>query len=263
MILKTKNLVLGYGNRTVINSIDIGIRKSEIVTIIGANGSGKSTILKAMSRNLKPFAGMVFLEGKPIFNMKSNQVAKKLVILPQNPKIPTDFTVREIVGFGRFPYQKWTARKNSKDNEAIDWAIEVTGIEKLQKRTMDKLSGGEKQRVWLGMALAQEPEILLLDEPTTYLDISFQFQVLELVRKLNQQFGLTVVMVLHDLNQAIRYSDRIIVLKDGQILEDGPPASIAEEGILEKVFRIKVRVFNDDKNNYPWIIPIKSLTEEQ
>lgn len=260
-MLKTDNLVLGYGDRYIVKDIGLHVEKGDLITIIGVNGSGKSTLLKAMSRSIKPLKGMVYLNGKSIFKQDPREVAKKLAILPQMPHVPDDFTVRDLVSYGRYPYHGWNNQMSQEDFKIVDWAIEVTKIQYLQHRMVSTLSGGERQRAWIALALAQQPEILLLDEPTTFLDISYQFEILELIRKLNQKLDLTIVMVLHDLNQAARYSKKIVILKDGKIYKSGSPSEIINKEILEDVFNINVKVFNDDENNCPYFIPISSVEE--
>lgn len=257
-MLKTDDIVLQYGKHRVISGADIDIEKGEVVTIIGANGSGKSTVLKSMSRNLKPFRGTVVLDGKEIFSINTKEVAKKLAVLPQIHSVPDDFSVRDLVSYGRFPYLSAAGRLHHQDFVAIDRAIELTKIGCLQHRLVSTLSGGERQRAWIAMALAQEPEILLLDEPTTFLDISHQFELLELIKRLNAETGLTIVMVLHDLNQAARYSKRLIVLKDGLVYKTGAPEEIITPEILRDVFNIHVRIFRDPEYRCPYYIPLLS-----
>lgn len=253
-MLKTKNLSLGYGDFNIVKDINLKIEEGDFLTIIGVNGSGKSTILKAISRNLKPKEGFIYLDGKLIHKADTKEVASKLAILPQNPKVPDDFTVRDLVGYGRYPYLGLTGRLTHKDIEIIDWAIEATGIENLQHRLVSTLSGGERQRAWIALALAQKTKILLLDEPTTFLDISHQFEILELVKSLNQDFGITIIMILHDINQASRYSKEIAVLKDGSVYKKGKPVDVISKQTLEDVFNIDVKIFNDEQNDCPYFI---------
>ena len=245
----------------IIKDLDLDIKKKDLVTIIGVNGCGKSTLLKSLSRSLKPSKGIVYLDGKSIFKQDTRAVARKLAILPQSPKVPGDFTVRDLVSYGRQPYLGLTSRIKPKDLEIINWSISVSRIEHLQHRFVSTLSGGERQRAWLALALAQQPEVLLLDEPTTFLDISCQFEVLELIKALNIELGITVVMVLHDINQAARYSKTIVALKNGKIFRTGTPDEILTDEILEEVFNIKVRVLRDKDNNCPYFIPISGSYE--
>ncbi len=257
-MLKAEDIVLQYGKHKVIHGADLRIAKGEIVTIIGANGSGKSTILRALSRNLTPAHGTVFLDGKEILSMNTKEVAKKLAVLPQIHSVPDDFSVRDLVSYGRFPHLSPTGRMHHKDFVAVDRAIEMTKMGHLQHRLVSTLSGGERQRAWIAMALAQEPEILLLDEPTTFLDISHQFELLEMIKRLNEDTGLTFVMILHDLNQASRYSKRLIVLKNGNVYRAGSPEEIITPELLGEVFNIQVRIHRDPEFCCPYFIPLQN-----
>ena len=255
-MLKAEDLSTGYGDNLVIKELLLEIKEGDMVTIIGGNGSGKSTLLKSFSRNLRPLGGSIYLDGKSIFKQDTKTIARKLAILPQSPRVPGDFTVRDLVSYGRQPYLGWTGHMGQKDYEVIDWAVSAARIDYLQHRLVSNLSGGERQRAWLALALAQQPRILLLDEPTTFLDIGCQFEVLELVKSLNGRLGITIVMVLHDINQAARYSKIIVVLKNGKIYMKGKPEEIVTEKVLEDVFEVKVRVFKDTDNNCPYFIPV-------
>ncbi|GKX31292.1 iron-dicitrate ABC transporter ATP-binding protein [Vallitalea longa] len=255
-MLRTNSITINYGKNNIIKDLSLNIKKGSINTMIGTNGCGKSTILKALSRNLKPQYGDVYLNGKSIFQMDTKLLAKDMSILPQSPTAPDDFTVFDLVSYGRYPHLDWTAKLHKEDYDIINWSINLTKLEHLKDRQVTTLSGGERQRAWIAMALCQKPKILLLDEPTTYLDISHQFEVLELVKNLNKSMGLTIVMVLHDLNQAARYSDNIIVIKDGNIYKQGPPQNIITEQILQDVFKLDVRIILDEYNNCPFFIPI-------
>ncbi len=255
MLIRVENLHVNYGQKEVLKGVSLNVEKGQIVSIIGPNGSGKSTLLKTLSRCIKPMKGQVYIENQNIFKMPTKLVAKKMAILPQIKNIPTDITVRELVSYGRYPHLKFGQRLEKKDYETIDWAIERTRLEKFKDRHLMTLSGGEQQRAWLAMSLAQEPEILLLDEPTTFLDISYQLELLELVKELNETLRLTVVMVLHDLNQAARFSDNILVLKDGQIWEYNSPDIILNERLLRDVFRVKGHIYQDEINRCPYFIP--------
>src|SRR6056297_125433 len=257
-MLKISNLTMGYEGKRILKDISFDVEKNKITTLIGPNGCGKSTILKALSRAKKPQKGKIFLDSKNILRIDEKKLAKIMSILPQSPKAPDDFSARDLVGYGRYPHMNWLGRLTKKDYDIIDWAIKETKIESLQHRMVSTMSGGERQRAWIAMALAQQPRILLLDEPTTYLDISHQFEVLELVSRLNRDMNITVVMVLHDLNQAARYSDKIIVIKDEKIYKEGKPEEIINKKLLEEVFSIKVKIFEDEENNCPYFIPMKS-----
>jgi iron complex transport system ATP-binding protein len=255
-MLTAENLSLGYGDNLIIQELGLKVEKGELVTIIGVNGSGKSTLLKTLSRSLRPLEGVVYLDGKSIFKQDTRAVAKKLAMLSQSPKVPDDYTVRDLVSYGRYPYLTWNGRMTPQDLEVIDWAITAARIEHLQHRLAYTLSGGERQRAWIALALAQQPEVLLLDEPTTFLDIGCQFEILELVKRLNTEMGITVVMVLHDLNQAARYSKMMVVIKNGRVFKSGRPEEIITEKVLEEVFNVRARVFKDHDNNCPYFIPL-------
>jgi len=257
-MLKINRLSMEYEGKRILDNISFEIEKSKITTIIGPNGCGKSTILKALSKSKKMERGEIFLESKNIQDIEEKHLAKIMSILPQSPKVPDDFSARDLVGYGRYPHMTWMGRLRKQDYEIIDWAIRETKIESLQHRQVSTLSGGERQRAWIAMALAQQPKLLLLDEPTTYLDICNQFEVLELVERLNKEMKMTVVMVLHDLNQAARYSDKIIVVKDEKIYKEGKPEEIINKTLLEEVFNIRVKIFKDKENNCPYFIPIKN-----
>lgn len=259
MVISTENLQVKYGETTALEDVNIHINKGEITTIIGPNGSGKSTLIKVISRCLKPNSGTVYLNGSNIYKINTKNVAKEMAILPQVKNVSGDITVENLVSYGRYPHLNFGKRLGREDNEIIDWAIEQTGLKDFKNRFVATLSGGERQRAWISMALAQKPKILILDEPTTYLDISYQLEVLELVKELNKTLGLTVIMVLHDLNQAARYSDQIYVLKEGRIYEHGEPENIIKSTLLKDIFRIKAHVYEDKVNNCPYFIPYKII----
>lgn len=257
MILQVRNIHISYEKKEVIKNVSFEVKKGEIISIIGPNGSGKSTILKALSRTLKLNKGEILLENKNISSMNTKNIAKKLAILPQTRHTPSDFTVEELVGYGRFPHMGFGNKLNKQDHEIIDWAIEKTDLTAMRYRYVRTLSGGERQRAWIAMALAQKPEILLLDEPTTFLDISYQLETLELIKELNEQLGLTIIMVLHDLNQAIRYSHRIYALKEGCIYSQGESKQLLSETFLREVFKIQGDILLDEKNDCHYLIPQK------
>ncbi len=257
MILKTEGVHINYGSKEIVRNLNLEIKKGEVVTIIGPNGSGKSTILKALSRCLKPSKGKIMIDNKDINKMNTKKLARKLAILPQVRNIPDDFTVETLVGYGRYPHLGFSNKFNKFDYEIIDWAIQKTGLNELRDRKVATLSGGERQRAWIAMALAQKPEILILDEPTTFLDISYQLEVLELVKELNKSLGLTIVMVLHDLNHAARYSDRIYAIKDGEVYKYGSCRNLLDKDILREVFRVEADIFEDTLNDCPYFIPQK------
>lgn len=254
--LETRSLEAGYESRLVLQALELCIGEGEIVALVGPNGSGKSTLLRALGRVLKPRGGAVLLEGKTLAEWPTREVAKQLALLPQGPNLSNDLSVEELVWMGRSPYLGLLGIATPVDREAVDWAIKETAIEPLRPRRVASLSGGERQRVWLAMALAQQPRVLLLDEPTTFLDLSHQFEILDLIRYLNLEHGLTVVMVLHDLNQAARYADRIIVLQDGHVFDEGTPASVLTPETLSRVFGVKSQIMAGPDGIEMVIVPV-------
>ncbi len=261
-MLEVKNLQLSYEDDIVVKNVSFSIEKGTITTLIGPNGCGKSTIFKALTKLKKPDLGSVTLRKKDIKEMTTKDISKQIAFLPQSPIVPNDFTVRDLVGYGRYPHLGWTGRLSKKDQEISEWAISETKLESLQHRHVSTLSGGERQRAWIAMALAQQPKILLLDEPTTFLDIGHQFELLELIHRLNAFLDITVLMVLHDLNHAARYSDKIIALKNGIKFKEGTPREVVSKEVLEGVFDVEVRVFNDSSYNCPYCIPVNSKNKE-
>ncbi|MBP2630482.1 MAG: yusV 1 [Firmicutes bacterium] len=239
MILEAKHLKLQYGVTTIAEDVSFVVEAADIISIIGPNGSGKSTLLKALGRLLKPITGTVFLDNKDIHKLSPAIIAKKLAILPQSAVVPTDMTVYDLVCYGRMPYQRMFADKNNEDLIAIDKALIATGIADMKYRRLDTLSGGERQRAWLALALAQEPEILLLDEPTTYLDIHHQLELMQLVSTLHHKLGITVIMVLHDLNHAARFSNRLVAVKEGKIMADGAVADVFTSETLRALYEVE------------------------
>jgi len=218
------------------------VGEGEVVSLIGPNGSGKSTVLKVLSRMMKSRGGTVYLDGRDIHKLPTAEVARKLSILSQNHVTPPDFTVRELVTYGRIPHQKWYETINNEDSAVVEWAISKTHMQNLAERSVNTLSGGERQRAWLALALAQQPKVLLLDEPTTFLDICHQLEVMALIQDLNAELGLTVVMVLHDINQAAAFSDRIVVIKEGRLVAEGPPLKVLTPELLRSVYRVEAEI---------------------
>lgn len=243
-----------------LEGIDLHINEGEIVSLIGPNGSGKSTLLRLVSRLITPKSGEVILDGRMIGTMKSLDVAKKLAMLPQMQDHQLDLTVQELIEFGRYPHRGAYSKLTKEDEDIIQWAIDVTRLNGYENRVLQSLSGGERQRAWIAMAIAQRPKILLLDEPTTFLDISHQLEVMELVKELNAQFGMTVVMVLHDINQAARYSDRLIVLKRGKIQYDGIPQCVLCREMFQSIFEIDADIYME--NGKTFFTPIRLRKEE-
>lgn len=263
MILEAENIQLGYGKKIIVQDVDIQIYKGQIVSIIGPNGSGKSTIIKVLSRYLKPKKGNVLLENKNIFNLDTKEVARKVAVLPQSKFVPEELLVETLVSYGRYPHLRWGQKLTSQDHEIIEWALEKTDLLKFRDRYINKLSGGERQRVWLAMCLAQKPEVLILDEPTTFLDICYQIELLELIKELNEKLHLTIVMVLHDINQAARYSHKIYTIKDGRVYNYGNPQKIINQEFFKDVFSIKASVFEDLQNDCPFFIPQSSCKNKK
>jgi len=258
-MLKIQDVTLGYKTKEdVIKSVDLNICEGELAVIIGPNGSGKSTLLKSIAGNLKPRKGQILIKDKSLSSYSAKALAQRIAFLPQFPTVPNDYTVRELISYGRFPHLKWTGKMQSTDWDIIDWAMELTHLTTYANRPMAALSGGERQRAWVALALAQQPQILILDEPTTYLDISFQFEVLELIKSLNKKLNITTLIVLHDLNQAARFADRIIVLENGSVVLEGKPDKIIRNGKLESIFQITVGIGKDTYNDCPYLIPLKS-----
>ena len=247
----TDRLEVGYGGRMIIGDMSIDIPDRKITTIIGSNGCGKSTLLKAMTRIISHQSGTVIIDGKQISEIHTKELARKVAILPQSPESASGLTVGELVSYGRFPYQKGFGRLTKKDLEAIEWALEVTATADYKDRPVDALSGGQRQRVWIAMALAQETDIIFLDEPTTYLDMAHQLEVLELLHRLNEEQGRTIVMVLHDLNQAARFADFMITLKQGKIVKMGTPGDIMQAAVLKEVFNIDAVIGEDPRTKKP------------
>ncbi len=252
--LYTEGINIGYGEHLVVKDLSVKIPNKKITTIIGPNGCGKSTLLKAVTRIISHQSGSVILDGKNILRENTKILAKKMAVLPQTPEGTSGLTVGELVSYGRFPYQKGFGRLTQKDYEVINWALEVTGVAEFKFRSVDALSGGQRQRVWIAMALAQETEIIFLDEPTTYLDLAHQLEVLELLQKLNMEQGRTIIMVLHDLNHAARFADYIIALKEGKIVKAGNCEDVINQKILKEVFQIDAEIGRDPRTNKPMCI---------
>ncbi|MEJ5220679.1 MAG: ABC transporter ATP-binding protein [Tepidiforma sp.] len=254
MNLAVERLTLAHGRRDVVRGVSFDIAAGEMVAILGPNGSGKSTLLRGMARLHPPRSGRVLLDGRDIRAMNSRHVARVLAILPQAPSSGLDLTVRELAFRGRYPHQGFLQRVTRHDIEAVEWALEATDALALADRPLAALSGGERQRAWIAMALAQEPRILLLDEPTTFLDVAHQVEVMHLLRRLNAR-GITIVAVLHDLALAGRFTSRIIAIRDGQVAFDGPPSAVLDPEALERVFGVPMLVLPDPDTGLPIPIP--------
>lgn len=254
--LAADTVSLGYGDRVIVDGLSLDIAPGVVTTVIGPNGCGKSTLLKSLGRLLRPRDGQVVLDGKAISAMKTKDVARVVGMLPQTPVAPEGLTVADLVARGRHPHQSWLRQWSADDETEVAAALAQTGIAELADRTLDELSGGQRQRAWISMALAQGTDILLLDEPTTYLDLAHSLEVLDLVDRLHAELGRTVVMVLHDLNLAIRYSDELVVMAAGRIVAQGKPADIVTAELLAEVFGLDATVLTDPVSGRPMIVPI-------
>jgi iron complex transport system ATP-binding protein len=254
--LAAEHVVLGYGERTVVQDLTVQVPPGQITVIVGANACGKSTLLRALARLLRPAAGTVLLDGRDLHQLPTREVARRLGILPQNPVSPEGITVVDLVARGRYPHQGWFRRWTAQDEAALVRAMVATSTMELADRHVDELSGGQRQRVWIAMALAQETEVLLLDEPTTYLDLAHQLDVLDLLATLNRDEGRTIVAVLHDLNQAFRYADHVVAMRAGSLVAAGPPAELATPDLIEEVFGLRSRIIDDPVTGSPLVVPI-------
>ncbi len=254
--LAAEQLSAGYGDRLVIEQLDLIVPPGQVTAIVGANACGKSTLLRSMSRLLAPKAGRVVLDGKAVHRMPAKQLARTLGLLPQSPIAPDGITVADLVGRGRHPHQAVFSRWSAEDELAVAEALEATDTVDLADRSVDELSGGQRQRVWIAMVLAQRTELLLLDEPTTFLDVSHQVEVLDLLIDLNRSRGTTIVMVLHDLNLAARYADHLIAMADGGIHAVGDPTEVLSEETVQAVFGLDSRVITDPVSGRPLMLPI-------
>ncbi|QTD41853.1 ABC transporter ATP-binding protein [Sporosarcina sp. Te-1] len=238
-MIQVDNIQVGYGDKLILEDLSVTIPAGQITTIIGPNGCGKSTLLKAIARVLQVHSGAVYLDGKAIHQTASKEIAKKLAILPQTADAPAGLTVRELIMYGRFPHQSFFGKTSSQDQKMVDWALEATNLQPFAGRPIEALSGGQRQRVWIAMALAQDTDILVLDEPTTYLDMAHQLDVLELLKQLNAAKQKTIVMVLHDVNHASRFSHYLIAMRDGNIITEGKASEVMTAGHLREIFDIQ------------------------
>jgi len=254
--LRADHVSLRYGDDVVVSDLDLDVPSEGVTMIVGANGCGKSTLLRALARLLKPSAGSVLLDGRPIHELSTRTVARTLGLLPQTPLAPDGITVAELVARGRHPHRGWFGQHDAHDDLAVAEALALTGTTELAQRPVDELSGGQRQRVWIAMALAQEPSILLLDEPTTYLDIAHQIDVLDLLVDLSRDRGTAVVVVLHELNLAIRYADHLVAMRDGRIVAAGSPAEIVTPELVAEVFGLDALIVPDPVSNTSLVVPI-------
>ncbi|WP_280184024.1 ABC transporter ATP-binding protein [Nocardia cyriacigeorgica] len=254
--LRADRLRLGYRGRTISEDLSADIPDGSFTVIIGPNACGKSTLLRALARLLAPESGTVLLDGKAISGYPAKEVARRIGLLPQTSTAPDGIRVADLVARGRYPHQSLLRQWSQADAEAVAIAMAATGVTELSARPVDELSGGQRQRVWIAMVLAQDTPVILLDEPTTYLDIAHQIQLLDLCRTLNRESGRTVVAVLHDLNHAFRYADHLIAMRDGQIRAAGPPGEIVTADLVRSVFDLGCRVIEDPETGAPLVIPL-------
>ena len=254
--LEVRGVTLGYADRTVVEDLDLALAPGRITCIVGANACGKSTVLRSMARLLKPRGGQVVLDGHDLHALPTKQVARTLGLLPQSPVAPEGIVVADLVARGRHPHQGALARWTREDDEAVAEALELTGTAEIAERSVDELSGGQRQRVWIAMVLAQQTDLLLLDEPTTFLDVAHQVEVLDLLTDLNRARGTTIAIVLHDLNLAARYADRLVALRAGRLHAAGDPADVLTADVVREVFGMESQVVPDPVSGRPIVLPI-------
>lgn len=255
-LLEARDVSLGYDATPVVHGVDLRVPPGRITVIIGANASGKSTLLRGLARLLPPKGGDIVLDGESLRARRSGEVARTIGMLPQSPVAPDGITVADLVGRGRHPHQGWFRRWNAADESAVDDALAATGTTDLATRPVAELSGGQRQRVWIAMALAQQTDIMLLDEPTTFLDINYQIEVLDLLADLNRQRGTTIVLVLHELNLAARYADHLVAMRHGRIVAEGDPDEVVTAAVVEEVFDLPCEVIADPRTGSPLVVPI-------
>lgn len=254
-VFKVENLSFAYGRHQVIRDLSLTLSKNRITTIIGANGCGKSTLFHLLTKNLQPERGSIFVNGKNIRDIPLKDFAREAAIVHQYNTAPVDLSVEKLISYGRTPYHTMGISKDSNEDEKkIRWAMEITNTEKYKDKAVSQLSGGQKQRVWIAMALAQDTKILFLDEPTTYLDIRYQLQILRLIRKLNREYKITVIMVLHDINQSLYYSDEIIAMKEGRVLKQGKPETVVTGELIRSVYGVSLNMREVDGK--PFVLPV-------
>lgn len=256
IVLTTRQLSLAYDGNTIISDLNLAIPAGQITVLVGPNGCGKSTLLKGLGRLLKPKSGIVYLDSTSIFKLSTKAVAKQMGLLPQGPSAPEGLTVRELVAQGRYPHQSWLKQWSFEDEQQVEAALTITELQNLSERPVDSLSGGQRQRAWIAMTLAQNTQILLLDEPTTFLDLAHQIEVLDLLYDLNQQERRTIVIVLHELNHACRYADHLVAMKAGQVFAQGTPRAVMTEALVKEVFDLDCRIIDDPVAGTPLCIPI-------
>lgn len=265
--IQVDHINVGYTDTLILKELNINIPIGKTTAIIGPNGCGKSTLLKSIGRILDLKKGSIYLDGKEIHKTPTKELASKLAVLPQSPIAPQGLTVEELVSFGRYPYQKGFGKLTQQDKEIITWAIDATNLREIRFKSVDSLSGGQKQRVWIAMALAQETDIILLDEPTTYLDMAYQLEVLELLDELNKEYGCTIVMVLHDLNLAAKFADYMVALGNvsglGALIKSGVPEEVMTPEILQRVYHIEANIAKDPVSNRPLCLSYELIKKEK
>ncbi|MGF7045901.1 iron complex transport system ATP-binding protein [Paenibacillus sp. DS2015] len=254
-VIQAKNLTLSYGKNPILSNLDLVVPPGEITVFIGSNGCGKSTLLRSLARLLKPQEGSILLDGRDIAKLSSKEVARNLAILPQGPIAPEGLTVGQLVKQGRYPYQSFLQQWSHEDEKMVNKALEVTHMKELSDHSLDSLSGGQRQRAWIAMTLAQNTATILLDEPTTYLDMTHQIEILDLLFDLNEQENRTIVMVLHDINLACRYAHNIVAVKEGHIYAQGAPEVIVNEQLIRDVFDMECQVATDPIFGTPFCVP--------
>lgn len=259
--IEARGLSVAYKKRAIIEGLALDVPRGKVTSIIGPNGCGKSTLLKSLGRILQPRTGTVVLEGKDIAHMPTAEVARTLAVLPQSPQAPAGLTVGELVAHGRYPHRKRFGLAHGDDRAVVQWALEATRLVDLEHRAVDELSGGQRQRTWIAMALAQQTGVILLDEPTTYLDLAYQLEVLELLQQLNREQGTTIAMVLHDLNLAARFSDSMVAMRDGRIVCCGTPTEVMRAEVLRQTFSIEATIGADPKTGRPACLTYDLLAE--
>jgi len=253
--LRAENVTLNYGGRDIVANLSVEIPDGKVTVIVGANACGKSTLLRGLSRLLRPASGRVMLDGRDIHSVPSKEIARVVGILPQSPIAPEGITVRDLVARGRYPHQGWFQQWSAADEAAVEHALEATDTAQLASRRIEELSGGQRQRVWIAMALSQDPDILLLDEPTTFLDVRHQLDALDVLARLNRERRTTVVMVLHELNLAARYADHMVLMAGGRIIAEGEPSEVVTAERMREAFGLESRIIADPVSGSPMVIP--------
>jgi len=258
-VFTVRGLRAAFGETTILENIGFDIAQGTVTAVVGPNGAGKTTLIRLLSRTLRPTSGRILYKEKNLFGLPTREVAKTLAVLPQVRHAPDGLTVEALAGYGRFPHGAGRFSLSGEDNAVIEWALRKTHITRLRTRPLSKLSGGEQQRAWIAMALAQKPEVLILDEPTTFLDIAYQLEILEMLRALNRKSGLTIIMVLHDLNHALRYADIVMIINNKQLRAIGAGKDVLTPEILNSEFRIDGDLHRDHRNGRPFIVAHKRV----